>query len=399
MTFSFRENPSRLLVIFSILFLTACEKSQQPPQAGGFPTPMVSVAEVVTKTVTPWTQINGQIVAKEVVEIQPRVGGVIEKVSFTEGDTVKKGDLLYLLDQQPFKTELSGAKANLTRAQAQASLAASEVTRAKDLVKRNLLSPEKFDQLLATENQAHANVESAKASVKLAELNLTYTKIRSPIDGQTGRTLISQGNLVASTPTPDHLTTIFSLDPIYVMFGVDEMNYLKHIKAIKNFTQKKNKDKKQIIHFGLSHGKDYPYKGYIDFISNQVNPETGTVLIRAVVDNKDRDLIPGLFARVKVPVSAPTEALLISDQAILTDQDRRYVYVLNEKNQALRRDVKIGGQFEGLRAITEGLNGGEQIVVHGIQKVFFPGMEVKPQVIAMGEMPLAAAPKPPSAEH
>jgi len=398
MTFPFHKIVRRLLALSSILLFTACGESQPPAQAGGFPTPMVSVAEVVVRTVTPWTQVNGQIVAKEVVEIQPRVGGVIKKVSFKEGDTVKKGELLYVLDQQPFKTELSGAKANLSRAQAQASLAVSEVARAKDLVKRNLLSPEKYDQLLATENQAHANVESAKASVKLAELNLGYTKIRSPIDGQSGQTLISQGNLVASTPAPDHLTTVFSLDPIYVMFGVDEMNYLKHIKTIKKFTRK-NKDKKQKIHFGLSHQKNYPYEAYIDFISNQVNPDTGTVLIRAVLENKDRDLIPGLFAKVQVPVSDPIEALLISDYAILTDQDRRYVYVLNDKNQALRRDVKLGGQFDGLRMITQGLNAGEQIIVHGIQKVFFPGMEVKPQVIGMGQSPVAAAPKPPSEEH
>jgi len=398
MTFSFRKTTHHLLTISGILLFTACGESEPPAQGGGFPTPMVSVAEVIVKTVTPWAQVNGQIVAKEIVEIQPRVGGVINKVSFKEGESVKKGDLLYVLDQQPFKTELSGAKANLSRAQAQASLAVSEVTRAKDLVKRNLLSPEKYDQLLATENQAHANVESAKASVKLAELNLAYTKIRSPIDGQIGQTLISQGNLVSSTPTPDHLTTIFSLDPIYVMFGVDEMNYLKHIKTIKKFTQEKS-DQKPIIQFGLSHEKDYPYEGHIDFISSQVNADTGTVLIRAVLDNKNRDLIPGLFAKVKVPISDPVEALLISDHAVLTDQDRRYVYVLNDKNQALRRDVKLGGQFDGLRMITEGLSAGEQIVVHGIQKVFFPGMEVKPQVIVMGEMPIAAAPKPPSAEH
>jgi len=389
---------SLVVLLGTLLSLSGCDKKPEQAAAGFPPPPMVSVSEVLVQKLMLWEEFNGRTEAKEVVRIQPRVGGVIKKVHFREGDVIKKGDLLYTLDQKPFQIELDGAKANLARAKVQASLAKSEVERAKDLIKRKILSPDKFDQLVATENQSLAAVESAKASMSLANLNLEYTKIRSPINGRIGRTLFTNGNLVASDPTPDQLTTIFSLNPIYVVFDIDELSYLKYFSNEQKATTKNNKHKRTVF-VGLGNETDYPREGFVDFVDNKVMADTGTIKIRAVLDNEDYQLIPGLFSRVKMLTTQAPQAMLISEHAILTDQDRRYVYVVDDKNLALRRDIKIGRSLENLRMVTEGLTPGDKVIVHGVQKVFFPGMPVNPQVIGMNDPPASPVPQPAPADE
>jgi multidrug efflux system membrane fusion protein len=389
------------LIAFTLLFgLSACGNDSGDQGSGAQLTP-VSVAEVVVREVTPWQEFSGRIEAKEIVLVRPRVGGVIDAIHYREGDPVRQGDLLFVIDQQPFRAELERAEAELERARAEAKLAKLESRRARDLVKRKLLSEGEYDQRIATENQANANVRSAQASVELARLNLAYTEVRSPIDGRTGRAMVTRGNLVSSDPTPDTLTTIMSLDPIYVVFDSDELTYLRYFGKSQQ-TESEGTNPKRKVYVGLGNEQDFTRLGQLDFVDNQITPGTGTIRMRAVLDNKDHTLTPGLFARVKLLASQPEPMMLVSDTAILTDQDRKYVYVLGEKNQAVRKDIRIGRSIDGLRIVSEGLKPGDKVIVHGIQKIFFPNMPVAPQMIKMGDppaMPASAPDSQPEAGH
>ena len=375
-----------LPTLAGLIFLAGCGKGPQE-QGSGFPPPQVSVAEVVIRAVTPWNEFSGRIEAKESVQLRPRVGGVIEEVRYREGDIVKTGDLLFVLDQRPYRAELNRAEAELARARAQAELAGEEIQRARNLLERKLLSQDDYDRRVSAENQANAIVQSAEAAVKLARLNMEYTEVRSPIDGRAGQALATKGNLVTSDPTPDLLTTIVSLDPVYVYFDSDELTYLRYSRRAQQTATTGGDKKIRPVFVALSNEEGFPHAGHVDFVDNQVNPDTGTIRMRAVLQNKDYQLTPGLFARVKLLATESQQAVQIDDQAILTDQDRKYVYVLGPENSAVRRNIKIGQIVDGLRIVTEGLQSGDQVIVHGLQKIFFPGMAVTPQIIHMGDPP------------
>lgn len=373
------------LIAIALLALAACGKPAQEP-AAAFAPPAVSVAEVVVRELTLWDEFHGHLEAKEVVEVRPRVAGVIESVSYREGAVVNQGELLFVLDQQPFRAELARAEAELARASAQAELAHAESQRAANLFERRLISPNEYDQRIAAETAADADVQAAKAALRVARLNLEYTEVRSPIQGRAGRAHFTRGNLVATEPTADVLTTVVSLDPIYVVFDSDELSYLRYSKPAAPATPPRQQAK---VLVGLSDESGFPHEGELDFIDNRLDPATGTIRLRATLGNKDHTLVPGLFARVKLLANAPARALLIDDKAVLTDQDRKFVYVLGADNQALRRDIEIGRAIEGLRLVRNGLQAGDRIIVHGVQKVFFPGMEVVPHTIVMGDPPPA----------
>ena len=385
-----------LFILIMVSVFVGCTKGdQQAP--GGFPSPAVSVAEVVLRDVTPWAEFSGRIEAKDVVQIRPRVGGVIAKTAYREGDIVKKGDLLFSIEQQPFQAELNRAEAELERARAHAELTRVESQRSTNLLKRKLISQDAYDQAIAAEHQANANVRAAEATKRLSLLNLSYTEIRSPIEGRTGRAHVSTGNLISASPTPDLLTTVVSLDPVFVVFDCDELTYLKYFGGSQQ-SAGYNSNERRIVYVGLGNEDGFSREGFVDFVDNRVNPDTGTIRLRAVLENKNHQLTPGLFARVKLMGSAPEKAMLIDDLAILTDQDRKYVYLLGAENKAMRRDISLGRTIEGLRVISKGLAAGEQIIVHGIQKIFFPNMPVVPQPITMGDPPPNFAPQPP-VEH
>jgi len=384
------------ITVALVLLLSACEKAPEQ-QGGGFPPPAVSVAKVIEREITPWEEFNGRVEATDTVEIRPRVGGVIEKTHYSEGDMVKQGDLLFVLDQKPFRAELARAEADLARAHAEADLARSEIRRAKNLVTRNLLSQDEYDQRVAAEAQANAKVRSVEATLQLVRLDLAYTEIRAPIDGRTGQALVTKGSLVASDPTPDLLTTVLSVDPVYVVFDIDELTYLRYFKKLQPASERDGR-KKRPVFIGLGNEAGFPREGHVNFVDNHIAPDTGTIRVRAILDNAEGQLLPGLFARVKLLAPTSEKALLIADHAILTDQDRKYVYVLGAENKAMRRDIHIGRTYEGLRIVSDGLKPDEQIIVHGIQKVFFPNMPVMPQMIGMSD----PAPSPgamPVAEH
>lgn len=360
---------------------------QMPPAA-------VSAAEVVEREITEWDEFTGRIEAVEAVDIQPRVAGYIEKVNFREGAEVKKGDVLFVIDQRPYQAQLARASAELARARAQAQLAAAQAARARKLLQTNTMSQDEADERKAANAQAAADIQAAEAAVVTAQLNLDYTEIRSPIDGRAGRAMVTPGDLVSGgemVPQATVLTTVVSMDPVYVYFEGDEQTYLRYGAMARSGERPSSRETANPVFVGLANEEGFPHQGKMDFVDNQLDPATGTIRARAVLDNKDRFFTPGLFARVRLIGSGKFKALLIDDKAVLTDQDRRYVYVLGPGNTAVRKDVKLGRLAEGMRIVLGGLSVGDKVIVHGVQKVFFPGMPVAPQMIKMGDPPPAPA--------
>ena len=300
-------------------------------------------------------------------------------MNFAEGQEVAKGDVLFEIDARSYRAELAAAQAELARARSLARQSESEAARALKLSQAQAISSELLDQRQSATLQAQADVRAAEARVALAQLNLDFTKVRAPISGRTGRALVTAGNLAA--PDSTVLTTLVSLDPVHVYFEGDEQTYLTSTSISQEGSR---------VQVGLAGEDGHPHEGVIDFVDNQVDAATGTIRARAVLDNGNRHFTPGLFARVQVFGHQTRPAILIDDKAVLTDQDRKYVYVLGEDGTAQRRDVVPGRVVDGLRVIEQGLAAGDQVIVHGVQKVFFPGMPVAPTVIEMG----APAPQP-----
>lgn len=374
-----------LIALFAWAAVSGCrgEAATEPMP----PPPEVSVATVLVKEVRPWDEFTGHIEAVETVELRPRVSGYIDRVNYVEGGEVKKGDVLFVIDQRTYRAELARAEAELARAKTQAQLARSERARAGKLADARAISTEELDQRISALAQAEANVLAAQSAVDVAKLDLEFTEVRAPISGRAGRALVTSGNLVSTQPNATLLTTIVSLDPVYVYFEGDERSYLRYNKMSRDGERVSSRDARNPVRVGLASDTGYPYEGEMDFMDNQVNSDTGTIRARAVLPNPDRVFTPGLFARVQLAGSDTFRATLIDDKAILTDQDRKYVYVVGEDGSAQRRDVRLGRMVDGLRVIEAGLGPEDRVIVHGVQKVFMPGMPVNAQVIAMGEPP------------
>jgi membrane fusion protein, multidrug efflux system len=362
--------------------LPGCDSAATPDAMP--PPPAVSVAEVVMRDVTYWDEFTGRVEAAETVDLRARVSGYIERVDFVEGGKVEKGDVLFTIDARPYQAALEHARAGLARAETQAELARTELARAGRLAESRAISAEEYDQRRAAARAAEAHVRAARAAVETAALDLEFTRVRAPISGKAGRAMVTAGNLAQADATL--LTTIVSLDPVHVYFDGDERAYLRY-QAMERNGERSNGA--HPVHVALAGDRDFPHEGVLDFMDNHLDPNTGTIRGRALLSNHEGVFTPGLFARVRLPGSGTFRALLVDDKAILTDQDRKYVYVLGEDSRALRRDVRIGRMVEGLRVVESGLEPGDRILVHGVQRVFFPGMPVQAQVIAMGDPPAA----------
>ncbi len=379
------------------VLVAACNEPAGSPEPAMPEAPAVSVAQVVVKEVTEWDEFTGHIEAVETVEIRPRVAGYIERLGFREGAEIEKGDVLFVIDQRAFKAELMRAEADLARAEARSQLARAQIARARRLVAKRVISEDQFDERLAADAQATADIRAARAALAVAELNLEYTEVRSPIAGRAGRAMVRPGNLVSGgemIPDATLLTTVVSLDPVHVYFECDEASYLRYGALARSGARPSSREAPNAVYVGLAGEDGFPHEGTMDFVDNRLDPETGTIRARAVLANRERHFTPGLFARVKLLGSGRFSALLVDDKAILTDQDRKYVYALGSGNTAERRDVKLGRIVDGLRVVIEGLKAGDTIIVHGVQKVFFPGMPVAPESIAMGDPPPPPAPPP-----
>lgn len=344
------------------------------------PPPQVPVAQVVTRVIARSSEFTGVVAATRTVELRPRVGGMLESVSVPEGGLVEQGQLLFQIDPRPFEVALQNAEAQLQRAEVLLAQAETDLDRSQRLVPSGAVSSKTFDDAVSRKRERQAQVLEAKAAVAAARLNLSYSRVTAPIAGRVDRVLVTDGNLVtgASGAAATLLTTIVSIDPVHVHFDIDEATYLSFLSQ----TRPEAVGRKGVsfpVEVGLATETGYPHSGSLDFLGNRVDRGTGTIRARAVLANPDGRLTPGLFARVKLATSAPRETVLIDDQAVGTDQGRRYVLVLGAGNKVEYRPVELGAMNEGLRVVASGLTPGETIIIKGLVR---PGMEVTPNRIA-----------------
>ena len=368
--------------ILAAAVLTACSGSHAE-EAGMPPPPSVSAAPVLVKQVSQWDDFSGRVEAVESVELRPRVSGYIDKVNYVEGQEVKKGDVLFTIDARSYRAELDRATAELNRARTQAQVSRSEADRARRLSDQQAISTETWEQRRAVSEQALAQVQAAQAAVDAARLNMEFTQVRAPINGRAGRAMVTAGNLVTAGDSASVLTTLVSLDKVHVYFDADEGTFLRYAQMARKGERPSERDSELPVKVGLSGETGYPHEGKVDFLDNQVTRSTGTIRVRALLDNADRAFTPGLFARVQLLGSGQFQAMLIDDKAVLTDQDRKFVYVVDKDNKAQRRDIELGRTADGLRIVEQGLKAGDRVIIDGVQKVFMPGMPVQARAVAM----------------
>jgi multidrug efflux system membrane fusion protein len=366
-----------LLASAAMLLLASCGGGKATAAGGASPPAAVSVAQVRSQPIQQWDEFNGRISAVDSVEIRPRISGYVERIAFNEGGEVHKGDLLFVIDPRPYRAALDIATARLERAQAGAVLAEKQAQRSNSLFKKNATSQEEADRTKAEYEQSRADAIAAKAAVEAAKLDLQFSEVRAPVAGRIGHAMLTVGNLAQANQTV--LTTVVSQNPVYVDFYPDEANYLRYLAQ----TQGGAKNALS-VRVGLVNEQGYPHQGSLKFHDNRIDPATGTNHMRAVLQNPDHKLTPGLYAHVQFAGLAPSDALLIDDKAVMTDQDRKYVYVLGAGDKAERKEVKLGAVNNGLRVVESGLNTKDYVIVDGLQRVFYPGAPVKPTVVAMG---------------
>jgi len=370
------------LVAISPLMLAGCGADSAQAAAAQAPAaPQVSVAEVVQRDITDFQEFTGRIEAVERVELRPRVSGYIDSVRFREGAEVRKGDVLFVIDQRPYDAALKRARADLARAQSAHRQAQTEHERAVKLLALRAFSQEELDARTSGNEKADADVQAAQAAVDTAQLDLAFTQVRAPISGIVGRADITAGNFVSSGETL--LTRLVSIDPVYVRFEGDEAAYLRQAQNARELAHANDGVvKAPPAWVGLANEEGYPHEGSLVFTDNELDAATGTISARAKLANPERLFTPGMFARVKLGQGASHSALLVKDSAVGTDQNRRYVFVVSPENKVEYREVDLGSLFDGLRVVRNGLRAGESIVVNGLQRVR-PGAPVTPERVAM----------------
>ncbi|QFQ86672.1 efflux RND transporter periplasmic adaptor subunit [Paracoccus kondratievae] len=355
--------------------------SQAAAQSAQTPAPQVTVAEIITRNVAPSAEFTGHLEATKSIELRPRVGGAIDAVSVPEGGLVRPGDLLFQIDPRPFQVALDAAEAQLQQSKVLLDQAEIDFKRAEMLVPNGAVSRKTFDDAQAARRRRQAQVEIAKAAVAAAELDLSFTRVTAPIAGRVDRVLVTEGNLVTggNAGAATLLTTIVSTDSLYVYFDIDEATYLGFV-ARARASDSGRVGGKLPVQVGLMTDTGFPHAGELDFLGNRVDRSTGTIRARAVVKNPDGRLTPGLFARVKLVTAEPAQTVLIDEQAIGTDQGRRYVLALGAENKAEYRPVELGPMIDGLRVLSSGVKPGEKIIIKGLVR---PGMQVDPQTVSM----------------
>ena len=331
------------------------------------PPPTVTVAKPVKKEIVEWLYFTAQTQAVYTVTIIPRVTGYIDNITFKEGDIVDFGDLLYIIDPRPYQAALDQAKGQLGQAVAQQKLNDANLERANDLLTKKVIAKQDYDTTAAQKYVADAQVVASQAALESAQLNLDFTQIRSPLRGRIGVQLVNRGNLVQANAT--QLTTIVSIDPIYAYFYVDERSVLRYQQAVKAGRMPSASQATLPVWLQLENEQNYPHAGVIDFINNSFDPSTGTLQLRGRFPNLDGFLLPGAFGSIRVAGSPKYEAVLVADRAIGSDQDQRFVVVVQPDGLTKYQRVELGPIVDGLRVIRSGLQGDETVVVEGIGKV------------------------------
>jgi len=357
----------------SALYLRSSSAQTKPAAAApqAMPVPVVTVEESEVST---WDEFSGRLEAVERVDVRSRVAGALKSVHFTEGALVKRDELLITIDPDPYVAEVDRAQAQVVAAQARAAYTKSELQRAKRLAEEGAIAGRELDERTNAAQEADANLHAAQAALQSARLNLAYTQVRAPVSGRVGRLEVTVGNLVPAGPGAPVLTTLVSVNPIYASFDADEHVVLRALKEGKRDVPVEA----ETVTNGGTH-----LQGRLQLIDNQVNTRSGTVRVRAVFDNRDGSLIPGQYVKLRMGRAKTEQALLVSERAVGTDQNKRFVMVVGEDSKATYREITLGGTANGQRIVSSGLKAGERIIVNGLQRVR-PGVQADAKVVAMG---------------
>jgi RND family efflux transporter MFP subunit len=347
-------------------------------QAPAGPAPEVTVAQALTRQVSDSAEFTGRLEAVNTVQVQPRVGGFIDAVRFQEGALVHKGDVLFQLDPRTYQAEVDRLSANQAQAKAELALAETNQHRAGMLLAQHAVAQQEADRQDTAEQSARAQLAASTAALAAARLNLEFTQVRAPIDGRVSNARVTQGNLVTSS---DVLTSVVSVNPVYVYFDVDEQTWLK-LDHLRSSAAQAGHSARIEATMGLADEPGYPHDGRLDFVDNQLHIGSGTMRLRAVFDNHDGLYTPGLYARVQLQSGQTRPRLLVDDRAIGTDLGNQFVYVVDSEHKVQYRKVSTGPLFHGLRVIDSGLGANDVVVVNGLQHVR-PGAQVNPQKVAM----------------
>jgi RND family efflux transporter MFP subunit len=369
---------ARLLLLGSLLALAGC--GEAPKQSAAPPPPVVTVAKPTQRTIVDQDEYVGRFVAVDMVEVRARVSGYLEKVHFRDGQTVKQGDLLFSIDKRPFQNALAQAKANLVLAKSNVTFTEADYQRAQQLLRDRTISEQVFDQRAQAFRNAQASVNANEALVRQAELDLEFTELRSPITGRIGDRRVTEGNLVTGGTAGNTtlLATVVSMDPIRLEFTFDEAAYLRYERLSSGGKDVTSREASVVVGLKLIDERDFGHRGYMDFVDNVIDRASGTIRARAQFSNPDGVFTPGMFARVRIPGSPAYAALLVPDGAILSEQARKYVLVVDGESVARQRYVTLGELIDGQRVIKEGLAGDDRLIVNGLMRAR-PGVKVNAQ--------------------
>ncbi|TCT03942.1 efflux RND transporter periplasmic adaptor subunit [Aquabacter spiritensis] len=368
-----------------LLPLTRAEAADPAAQAAPAAVP-VSVATVEAREAPVFDDFSGRLEAVERVEVRARVAGAIQSVHFREGDLVQAGALLITVDPAPYQAEVDRLQAQVAAAEARLALAKADLDRGQRLFDSRTVSQRDLDERLNASKEAAANLKAAEAALRAADLSLSYTEVRAPVAGRVGRLEITAGNLISAGPGSLPLTTLVSVDPVYAAFSADEQVVTRALRSLASRPGKSLPVERIPVEMTTAIDEDMSagrtYQGQLQLIDNQVDPRTGTVRVRAVFANVDGRLIPGQFVRLRMGRTDTAKALLITERAVGTDQDKKFVLVVDGDNKAAYREVSLGATVNGLRIVKAGLRAGERIVVNGLHRVK-PGATLDPQMVAM----------------
>lgn len=378
----------RVSVVAMILIATAvlagCGAGGPPPGPPKFPPPEVQVSLPITGEVTDYVDFPGRIEAVNSVEIRARVTGYLEQVYFQEGSDVKQGDLLFEIDRRSYEAELARAEGAVTQTEGRLTRLNGDYERAQALQAKGAMSKEEIARISGDRTEAQGALKVNEAARDLAKLNLSFTRVRAPLSGRISRRSISPGNLVKADDTS--VTSIVSLDPVYAYFDLDERTMLQFKRLIREHKIEWSLDSGLPVLMGLADEEGFPRQGVINFAENRVDADTGTWRLRGTFNNPDNALPSGLFVRIRLPFGVPHQAILVTEEALGTDQGQKYVYVIGEDGKAEYRRIKVGRLHKGLRVVSDGLTTGDKVVVNGLQRVR-PGIEVKAETVPMPQLP------------